>query len=604
MGSRVLETSPATVSADERGEGRALQQVLILCHSDDTAGMRAMNNVCAGLDFSKIDFVVIDLQQVRAWPSLDAFSVVILSTSMLSKVSPERFDAIRTFVDAGGGLVAACRLWHAKLAALLGLPEVKPALHTSEGLVLRGELFPGLTTLQSDVPGWDFEHSRIPVRADSLPADCKVLAEDREGQPILWMRDVGAGRIVFWNTTSTDRRVLRGLVLHTVLGAMRTGVAAIGAFAIFQIDDFPPSLSNAVMEPVASEYAGADQTKFMFDIWHRDMLELKRRHDLRFTYYAVANYFDVDTAPDADMKAFPVQTGAEDFRERLARSLGIDAGDEVGFHGYNHEPLVDDHWPDLAVLRAKLLLARQIWLEHLPGGPPRSWVPANNWFQASHIAILAEVFPEIDIVCSLAVAGQYRLGEEREFGPEPWRHALLGLPRQTFGYVASDRVKLAMLSQVAAMGVWSHFVHPDDVYDVPPEGEESDYHRNAQKRFWRQRNESGLSGLFDELDAWLGEVRALFPWLEFVTTSEAAERYRRHIENVVEVRVARESVTIESDTGGNFFLRTRDEIDVVVSTGGHIRDRREVAGGMLHVLSCEPGRAEFRLVSGRSIERD
>ena len=110
MGSRVLETSPATVSADERGEGRALQQVLILCHSDDTAGMRAMNNVCAGLDFSKIDFVVIDLQQVRAWPSLDAFSVVILSTSMLSKVSPERFDAIRTFVDAGGGLVAACRL--------------------------------------------------------------------------------------------------------------------------------------------------------------------------------------------------------------------------------------------------------------------------------------------------------------------------------------------------------------------------------------------------------------------------------------------------------------------------------------------------------------
>ncbi|MAY60592.1 MAG: hypothetical protein CML29_00110 [Rhizobiales bacterium] len=599
MRSWLSEVSRGSASAAERDEELALQQVLILCHSDDPVGIRAMNNLCAGLDFSRIEFVVTDIQRLAAWPSLDAFSVVVLSTSMLSKVSPDRFDAIRAFVEKGGGLVAACRLWHPKLAGLFGLPETKPALSVSEGLVVRGELFPGLASLHSDIPGWNFRHSRIPTAAGSLPADCDVLADDGDGQPVLWMRDVGEGRVFYWNTASTDRRVLRGLVLQTVLGASGCGVGAIGAFAIFQIDDFPPSLSDEIREPVAREYPGVDQTEFLFDIWHRDMLALKRKHDLRFTYYAIANYFDIDTAPGADLKAPAVRSGAESFQVRFKRSLGIAADDELGFHGYNHEPLIADHWPDLEVLHAKLEIARKIWLENAPGGPPRSWVPANNWFQASHIATLAEVFPEIGIVCSLAAAGHYRLGEQREFGPEPWHPSLLGLPRQTFGYVATDRVKLAMLSQIAAMGVWSHFIHPDDVYDVPSDGEEADYQRNAEWRFWRQPNESGLPGLFNELDAWLTEARALFPWLEFVTTSEGAERYRDHMANEVEVRHGNDRVLITSTSGGDFYLRTRADTDAVVMRGGRVLDRRNVSGGALHVVRCDPGAAEIRL-TGKS----
>ncbi len=589
-----IDTSRTPDMREDEDAEPPLQQVLILCHGDDPVGMRVLNSLCAGLDFSKIDFAVVDLLQGRAWPPLAAFSAVVISTSMLSKLSPDRFDALRAFVESGGGLVAACRLWHAKLASLFGLPEVKPMLHVSEGLVVKGELFSGLTTLTSDIPGWNFRHSHIPVSAESLPADCDLLAEDREGTPIVWMRDSGAGRVVFWNTASADRRVLRGLLLQSVLCAMRSGVAAIGAFAVFQIDDFPPSLSDAVMEPVASEYSGVDQTGFLFDIWHRDMLDLKRRHELRFTYYAVANYFDVDTAPDADMEAPAVRSGAENFRARLARSLGIEADDEIGFHGYNHEPLIGGHWPDPDVLRAKLEIARRIWLEHVPE-PPRSWVPANNWFQASHIAVLAEVFPEIGTVCSVAAAGQYRLGEQREFGPEPWRPSLLALPRQTFGYVATDGLKLAMLSQVAAMGAWSHFVHPDDVYDVPADGEESGDQRNADRRFWRRRNDDGLPGLFDELDAWLSEARSLFPWLEFVTTSEAAERYRAHVENEVEIRARADRALIQAGSGGDFYLRTRGATEASVITGGREIDRRKVAGGMLHVIRCDPGCTEIWL---------
>jgi hypothetical protein len=274
--------------------------------------------------------------------------------------------------------------------------------------------------------------------------------------------------------------------------------------------------------------------------------------------------------------------------------IGKCAGeDEYGFHGYNHEPMIAASWPDLAMLRSKLKRARALWESTVPAPMPVSWVPANNWYDADHLRILREVFPEISAVCSLFTSGDPELGEYREFGPEPWHEALLCLPRETCGYVLRPDHKMMMLSQIAGMGVWTHFVHPDDIYDIPDSRGEAAHRRNPDTLMWRRSTESGQPGLYVQLDNWVSRVKGLFPWLEFVTTSQAEARYRSHANNQVEVRTSDEAIEIISLAGGLFYVKTRRGIVLAPGAGGVLVDRREVESGVLHVVRCSAGRTVF-----------
>jgi hypothetical protein len=154
---------------------------------------------------------------------------------------------------------------------------------------------------------------------------------------------------------------------------------------------------------------------------------------------------------------------------------------------------------------------------------------------------------------------------------------------------------MMMLSQIAAMGVWTHFVHPDDIYDIPGPGGEAAYHRNPTTLMWRRPNDHGKPGLYAQLDDWISLARSLFPWLEFVTTSQAEARYRAHVDNRVEVRALDDAVEISSTAGGLFYVRTRGDTSLAAGEGGSVLDRREVVGGSLHVVRCSAGRTMFAL---------
>ena len=112
---------------------------------------------------------------------------------------------------------------------------------------------------------------------------------------------------------------------------------------------------------------------------------------------------------------------------------------------------------------------------------------------------------------------------------------------------------------------------------------------------WHAVNAEGFDGLFPELDRWIGHARALFPWLEFVTTSEAEERYRAHVDSGVSVTIAEDAVEIATDREGMFFVRTRAGAMLVPGDGGDVLDSRTVEGGSLHVVRCATGRTRFQI---------
>lgn len=577
--------------------GARSQELLVICDARDIDGLQVMQNLGTALSFGKMQFTVLDIARSTPWPALGGFAAIVICTERFEELEADKAGRVEDYVRAGGGLMVAYRCWNEHLIDLLGFPQVsgEPGMHVTNGLVFDREVLPGARGLRIDDDDFLFEHSRFEIGTEALAPDCTALASDIEGNPVLWSRPHGGGRVVYWNTNVLFCRALRGFVLQTVLSSMGTGVSAAGGFAMFHVDDFPTSISDARLEPVVSEFGDLDWDGFMFDVWHADMMALREKHGLKYTWYAIMNYHDVDTGPDPDLETPDVTTGEEVLRRRLDRAAANGPDDEYGLHGYNHVPLTGDYWPDRQALRAKLQLARDLWDDTMPAPRPTSWVPANNWYDAECLPVVAEVFPEISMVCSIHSSGSYRLGGYREFGPEPWRETLLCLPRETYGYVMAPELRMMLLSQIAGMGIWTHFVHPDDIFDIPAGPEDEAYRRNPDRRLWRATNGQGLAGLLPMLDNWISEVRDLYPWLEFVTTTQADERYRAHVGRTVDVMLGDGTVEIVTDREGVFFVRTGPGTTVVSVKGGEVLDAKPVEGGVLTTVRCPAGRTVFRI---------
>ncbi|MCC2096877.1 MAG: DUF2194 domain-containing protein [Hyphomicrobiales bacterium] len=577
--------------------GNRQQVVLIICHADDTAGNEVMDNICGGLAQAKIQFAVLDLKAGGSWPALDGFSAVVLSTEKISELGAAQTSLIVNYVEAGGGLLVAYRCWQPLLSGLFGfgveLDQPRFLSPGGHGLHFKEEVFTGARGLTIGDEHWGFEHCQIDILPNGLHDRCQVLITDGDGCPVAWQCDRMKGRVIYWNTTVLFCRALRGFLLQSLLSVMRAGVSAISGLGVIQIDDFPPSLSTASCEDAGAEFSNISRTEFYAGVWLPDMMELKGRCGLEFTCYTVMNYDDVDVS-DLPSDAAPGHlSGTGHLTSRFSRIAHDAGGLEFGFHGYNHVPMTREGWPNLEVAESKLRLARKMWEKLLPHRMPVSYVPANNWYHAEHIRLIGSVFPEITTVCGLSSVGDPEMGEYREFAPEPWNSTILCLPRETFGYFLGPTERMMMLSQLGAMGCWTHFVHSDDVFDVPQPGQSSGYVRNPEKRPWRGEDSRGRKGMLAELHDWISTVQSLFPWLEFLTTSVAADRFRRHLQAPAQVWVSDGEVVIEGKSGGLYYVRVRDETELCMRGPGKIVDQRRVFGGTLYVVDCPAGRARF-----------
>lgn len=576
-----------------------LQEVLVICHSGDPGGLSATGNICTALAQAKIQFSVLDIYVNGNWPPLDKFDAVILSTENIQEFSTARaLDMIR-YVHEGGGLLVAYRGWHPVLADLFGcLPSTAAPDFLSagsRGLRFCEEIFTGVDGLHVRDEHWKFEHAQLDLSKADLKPGCSILATDDDERPIAWQYDVAQGRVMYWNTAALFCRALRGFAVQSILGVMRCGVSSIAGVGVVQIDDFPPSLSLASSSPAGPELADVSRNDFYQQVWIPGMMKLQEKHGLKYTCYVIMSYHDTDVSgfPEDDAVDKLVDTGG--LGERISAIADHFEDVEFGFHGYNHEPMTREGWPDLAVAEKKLKLARSMWEEHVSAAMPVSFVPANNWYHQEHIKLLGKVFPEITTVCSLFSTGDASMGEYREFGAEPWNEALLCIPRETCGYVFRAKEQMMMLSQLAAMGCWTHFVHPDDVFDVPRQDQPDAYVRNAKRRYWLGKNPSGLKGLQGELDDWLTTATRLFPWISFMTTSQATEHFQNRLKTTARITLGSSRVVIESVIPSLYYLRVRDGIDVRPGRCGRITDKKSVFGGTLYTVDCGSGRAEFQL---------
>lgn len=577
-------------------ESLKLQEVLVITHSGDPHAKAILFNLQMALQYAALPSVIHNIDDGPQPPALDTFSVVVLCTELLGKLTTETANELRKFVKQGGGMVVAHRGWNSLLNECFGFPHdlYEPEILDSgdEDFVVVKEILPGARGAKLKPDQYCGNYSYI-VSKETLASGCTVLATNEYGRPLCWKFQHGKGRTIFWNTVILSEKFMRGFLIQSILDCKPLSAMRLFGFAMIQIDDSPPPVNDGYLEPISTEYPGMDVNSFYSNVWYPDMMELKRKHSLTFTHYCILNYEDGGTELASNSEYSSSLFGSVIVKRRFGPpwSTGLGDGEELGFHGYNHVPLISDYWNDPAATDAAMVLARKLWKGGVSEQLPVSYVPAGNELHSEQLEALTKAFPELKVICTTYSSGNHANGEFREFGPEPWNNALTCIPRETAGYVMTEYAKVLMLSQLGNLGIWTHYIHPDDVFDIPFDGEVTGDTRNPHVRFWREANADGQEGLHDCFSGWIEFVREHFPWIDFLTTSAAAERFSEHSETIPAIAVGNKSIWINATKKGKYYLRVSGALIIVPAATEtvEILDCQELEDGRLYVVQCPAG---------------
>ncbi len=156
----------------------------------------------------------------------------------------------------------------------------------------------------------------------------------------------------------------------------------------------------------------------------------------------------------------------------------------MGFHGYNHISLMQKDWQTKQAMVTAIVTARKKWrLLHL-GPMPVTYVPPNDFIDSLGLQSLVEGMPSLKYMCSV-YTDSVAIGDGREFSPDPYVPSLFDYPRVSSGYTDNSASLFNQESLYILTGIWTHFIHPDDVYDLPSEGGQGIFNaRNIRGLGW------------------------------------------------------------------------------------------------------------------------
>ena len=195
----------------------------------------------------------------------------------------------------------------------------------------------------------------------------------------------------------------------------------------------------------------------------------------------------------------------------------------MAFHGYNHSELNNKLWKNQDFILTSLNAVKKKWDISDFGTMPISYVPPSNYIDKMGIANLKNAMPSIKYLCS-SYNGEILDGENREFDFDPYNKNLFDYPRITYGYYLNYTQKYSQESAYLYTGIWTHFVHPDDVYQISShnDGTQGDYDsRNPLNLGWHKTKGKNV-GMYSEFTNYLKEITNLFPQIRFLNAGEAA----------------------------------------------------------------------------------
>lgn len=389
-------------------------------------------------------------------------------------------------------------------------------------------------------------------------------ADDPSGIPLIWENDYGKGKFVVDNFGLFEK-ACRGFFAASYSLLTDVGVYPVINGSVFYLDDFPSPVPSGDGTYVKRDY-GTSIADFYTNIWWPDMIALAAKHNVKYTGVMIENYeddTDGETQRQEDVQRF-----------QYFGNMILHQGGELGYHGYNHQPLSlpnTDYgdvlpyntWTSLSAMEKAMKELMNFGKEMFPETEMSVYVPPSNVLSEEGRALLGSMYPQLRTIASNYFSGEFAYVQEFEVAED----GIVEQPRIISGAIIDDYMQMAALSELNMHFVNTHFMHPDDLLDED---------RGAALG-WEK-----LKQRLDEYMTWMNEAA---PALRNLTGSELSGAIERYGALTVEKDITDSEVHLHL---GNFYdqaylmVRMNKGTPVRV-TGGDLTQ----AAGNLYLLSAD-----------------
>lgn len=470
------------------------ERVALLADPGDGAVARALPYVEELLQRAKLPYDVIPRGQLPGLVpgDLRRYSAAALLLRDDAGLAPA---VLESHLAEGGGVVSLFGGSFRSLAPVLAMGSPSGKILAHKGYRFR----PGFLLGE----GLMLEHPDFAWRggANAPSSSVEILATSYQGgAPLAWTLRRGAGRVLTWNWDAFAIGDFQGFVLESLLYVRPVGVAATAGLGVMFVDDWPIPMFNVVKPPVSVK-----DTEFYTRQWWPDIKRIFGARGIPYASFLVFNY-NADTSPPFGSGEFFV---AEDQATvRIAREI-LDSGQELSLHGYNHVSLTlrqtkvnIARWPSQRAMEQSLEAARREWASLFGAHTlPFAYVAPNNIIDEAGMRAVHKVFPSVKVMSFLRSGGEE--DTRTPFGPHPELPGVYYIPRNSSGYPYTPYKRQQVTAAVSGPGIWSHFIHADDVYDP----------NRSRDMSWDE-----LRGDFEKLLDYAGTH---YPWLRWVSLREA-----------------------------------------------------------------------------------
>lgn len=532
------------------------KDTLLLWSESEPASKDAYYDFSVILNDMKIGFDEADPSALPL-PDLNKYEVVIVMFSDLSYVGEQIVD-ICDWVYKGGNVLFPLTLdknaYSSAIENKLGIEAAAEYTYLESIYINDGFMVGGGRTYY--IP--DAYDSARTVQLSPKNTVVHAAVGGKGGVPVIWETAYGEGKFVVDNFGMCDK-AYRGFFAASLSLLRDVFVYPVINGSVFYLDDFPSQIPNGNNTYILRDF-NTTIRDFYINIWWPDMMNLSDKYGIKYTGLAIESYDDnIDGKTDAK----PDTGTFLNFGNMLLRR-----GGELGYHGYNHQPLCLDNcdykgvfdyktWNDNASMVKAFTHLTDFCEELFPDVSFSVYVPPSNLLSEEGRAMILKEFKQIKTLSGIYLPDatlDFSLLQEFEVD----KNGVVDQPRIISGCDIDDFMTVAAVSELNFHYVNNHFTHPDDALD-PDRGAELGW-KELKKRF----------------DKFLGWLYGSSPNLRNFTGSELSAAVQRFAAVVPKTATDNKKMTVSI---GNFY----DDAQLMVRFNNNQKPGKVSGGRLTHI---------------------
>ena len=496
------------------------EENLLLYSTEDPASSAALEQFDVILADMKWGTRKVNLAESEI-PDFRDYKVVIILLADLTHVGDKITDICNWVHDDGGNVYFPLTLdqnpYFSAITNRIGISHCEDytyvgSIYVQEGFMVGG----GKAFTVTDA----YDSARM---VQLNPETTIVYANEghKDGVPLIWEAAYGKGTFVVNNFGMCDK-AYRGFFSASLSLFGEVALYPVINGSVFYLDDFPSQIPEGSNDYITRDF-GTTVREFYINIWWPDMMNIADKYGMKYTGLAIESYdnsVDGSTTPLNDSSIFL------NFGNMLLRK-----GGELGYHGYNHQPLclsnkdykdIFDYktWDSYDAMETAFRHLIDTCDELFPDVAMSVYVPPSNLLSEEGRQMLMERFPEVktlsgiylpDDVLDFCLLQEYEVNED----------GVVDQPRIISGCDIDDFMTMGAFSELNFHFVNNHFTHPDDALD-PERGAELGW-KELTRRFdgfldWLYSSAKGIRNCTGtELSAAVQRFVALAPETEVLS---------------------------------------------------------------------------------------